>query len=126
MLEPTLTAGEALGAVRDRWPSARTDTEILNLLRACENTVRTEVLGLDGLAEPLAPETVLAVPSPYDGLYAHYAAALLAQMDGETTRYNEELALFYARWSDFTAACRRETLPDDRCAAGYANRGVKR
>lgn len=124
MMNPTLTAGAALDAVRGRWPTAREDDEILALLRACENTVRTEVLGLPGV-ETLASDDVLSAPSPYDGLYAHYAAALLAQLDGETARYNEELALFYARWNDFVTAHRRAALPADRCAAGFANRGVK-
>lgn len=124
MLNPTLTAGAALDAVRSRWPTAHEDDEILALLRACENTVRTEVLGLPGV-ETLASDDVLSAPSPYDGLYAHYAAALLAQLDGETARYNEELALFYARWNDFVTAHRRAALPADRCAAGFANRGVK-
>lgn len=124
MLEPILTAAEAVSAVRDRWPTARTDGEILALLRTCENTVRTAVCGLGGL-ETLDAETVLTAPGPYEALYFHYAAAHLAQLDGESARYNEELALFYGVWNDFVTAHRREHLPDDRCAAGYANRGVK-
>ena len=124
MLEPTMTAAEAVSAVRDRWPTTREDCEILALLRTCENTVRTAVRGEEGL-ETLDADTVLAAPSPYEGLYLHYATAHLAQLDGETARYNEELALFYGQWNDFVTAYRREHLPADRCAAGYANQGVK-
>ena len=125
MLEPTMTAGEAVCAVRDRWPTARTDGEILALLGTCENTVRTAVCGMEGAAV-LEADTLLTVPAPYEGLYIHYAAAHLAQLEGETERYNEELALFYGVWNDFTGAFRRENLPVDRCAAGFANRGVKK
>ena len=124
MMKPTMTAAEAVNAVRDRWPTARTDSEILALLCTCENTVRTNVCGKSGL-DTLAEDTVLTAPDPYDGLYCHYAAAHLAQLEGESARYNEELALFYGVWNDFVTAYRREQLPADRCAVGFANRGVK-
>lgn len=124
MLEPTMTAAEAVGAVRDRWPTARTDSEILALLRNCENTARTAVCGMEGVPV-LEAEEILVIPSPYEDVYFHYAAAYLAQLDGESARYNEELALFYARWNDYVTAYRRENLPADRCAAGFADRGLR-
>lgn len=123
MLEPAMTAAEAVCAVRSRWPTAREDSEILALLRTCENTVRTAVCGMEGAAA-LEADTVLTAPEPYTGLYCHYAAAHLAQLEGETARYNEELALFYGVWNDFVTAYRRDVLPPDRCAVGFANRGV--
>lgn len=123
MPERILTAGEAVAAVRSRWPTAREDSELLELLHACENTVRL-ARGEDALDE-LLYDTPLTAPSPYASLYAHYAAAHLAQLDGETMRYNEELALFYGRWNDYITAYRRENLPPDRCAAGFASRGVR-
>lgn len=123
MSESCLTAGEMVAAVRDRWATVRTDTEIFSLLRTCENTIRTQILGLEAL-DSLAPDAPLCVFSPYEELYLHYIAAHLAQLDGETARYNEELALFYARWNDYITAHRRATLPPDRCAVGFANKGV--
>ena len=124
MLKAAMTAGEAVQAVRGRWPTAREDSEILALLRTCENTVRTTVCGLDGV-DTREADAALTAPEPYTGLYLHYAAAHLAQLEGESARYNEELALFYGVWNDFVTAYRRENLPADRCAAGFANRGVR-
>lgn len=124
MCNAVMTAGEAVNAVRGRWPTAREDGEILALLLNCENFVRLLVCGLECL-EALDADAVLTAPSPFDAMYLHYAAANLAQMEGETARYNEEIALFIARWNDFAAVYRRENLPADRCAAGFANRGVK-
>ena len=124
MRNAVMTAGEAVAAVRDRWPTAREDSEILALLLNCENFVRLLACGMECL-DTLDASTVLAVPSPFDMVYIHYVAANLAQLDGETARYNEEITLFYARWNDLVAAYRRKNLPEDRCAVGFVNRGVK-
>ena len=46
---------------------------------------------------------------------------MLAQMDGEYSRYNAEMALFQTLWKGCACACRRASLPDAGAeVSGYA------
>ena len=66
-------------------------------------------------------DEALSAPAPYEGLYEHYLVAMLAQMDGEYSRYNAEMALFQTLWKGCACACRRASLPDAGAeVSGYA------
>lgn len=75
-----MTMQQALEQLARRWPTAHGDDEALPLVLQAENIARAEVLGQQPLTE--APDGDLSIPAPYDMAYVHFAAALLAQMDG--------------------------------------------
>lgn len=104
-----MTVPEALAQTAQRWPTAHGDDEALPLILQAENIARTEVLGQPVLSE--VPDGALSIPAPYDMAYVHFAAALLAQMDGVYERYNAELALYNALYLSWACAHRREHLP---------------
>ena len=97
-----MTMQQALEQLARRWPTAHGDDEALPLVLQAENIARAEVLGQQPLTE--APGGELSIPAPYDMAYVHFAAALLAQMDGVYDRYNG----LYETWA---RAHRRENLP---------------
>ena len=104
-----MTMQQALEQLARRWPTAHGDDEALPLVLQAENITRAEVLGQEPLTE--APGGELSIPAPYDMAYVHFAAALLAQIDGVYDRYNAELALYNGLYETWARAHRRENLP---------------
>lgn len=105
-----MTAGAVLDAVNLRWPHAHGADEVEPLILQAENLARVEVLGqpvLDAL-----PDEELSIVAPYDAAYVHFAAAMIAQMDGAYERYNAEMALYTALYDSFAKGYRRANLPE--------------
>lgn len=103
-----MTIDEVIARAGARWPHAHGEAQLTPVVLTCENMARTEVLGLPPCE---AAPAALAVPAPYDGLYEHYLVAMIAQMDGEYSRYNAEMSLFSTLWEGFAKMQRREHLP---------------
>lgn len=104
-----MTMQQALDQLAQRWPTAHGADEALPLVLQAENIARAEVLDLPALTQ--APDGDLSIPAPYDMAYVHFAAALLAQMDGVYDRYNAELALYNGLYETWARAHRRQNLP---------------
>ena len=104
-----MTMQQALEQLARRWPTAHGDDAAPPLALNAEITARAAVLGPQPLPDP--PDGDLSIPAPYDMAYVHFAAALLAQMDGVYDRYNAELALYNGLYETWARAHRRENLP---------------
>lgn len=104
-----MTAQAAQEAARGRWPTAHGAAEAEAFVLQAENLARAEVLGQPPLTA--LPAGALAIPAPYDAAYVHFAAAMLAQLDGVYDRYNAELALYSALYDAWARAYRRQNLP---------------
>lgn len=104
-----MTIGEVIARASARWPHAYGEAVMIPLVQQVDDQLRTEVLGLPPRTDPQAP---LAAAAPYAGLYEHFLVAMLAQMDGEYSRYNAEMALFGSLWDSCARAHRRACLPD--------------
>ncbi len=106
-----MTVAQVLQAVDTRYPNGYDQSAKLLHLQRLENMARREIYALPVLVGDLTTTQELAIHTPYDGIYEHYITAMLAQMDGEYTRYNAELGLYAALWSTLSRARRREVLP---------------
>ena len=115
-----MTVQEVIDRAGARWPHAYGEETLVPIVAQADNLLRTEVLGLPARVGTDADEA-LSAPAPYEGLYEHYLVAMLAQMDGEYSRYNAEMALFQTLWKGCACACRRASLPDAGAeVSGYA------
>lgn len=116
-----MRAAEVLARVGAGFPHAQDEPLVLRELTRAENMVKTEVLGLPlpEADEVLTAEDALAVSSPYDGLYEHYVTAMLAEMQGETARYNNAMGLFAALYAGYAKAYRRTHLPARGAEVGF-------
>jgi hypothetical protein len=78
----------------------------LRFLGEAEGKVRVELLGQEPPAQPIFREdtptnTELSAPHPYDQLYWQYLLAMLSQLCGDITRYENAAVLFNATYQSF-------------------------
>ena len=104
-----MTVNEIIADVDLKEPNSYTSGEKLRWLSALDGKIFAEVLqtheGLDADAAftPYADgtETPL-IPFPYcEGVYGHYLIAMIAAANAETARYNQQIALYNAEYSQW-------------------------
>ena len=93
-LTDTLTPGEVDPILRLRW------------LEEIEGRVRVELLSEDPAELPkidgkTSPDTVLAVPAPYDRLYWLHHLAMCNCLAGDSVRYENAAAMFNETYASF-------------------------
>lgn len=64
--------------------------------------------------ETTEENTVLLVPSPYDGIYRWYIEMQIDLVNLETDKYQNSFLLFNNAWSDYARAYHRKHMPIDR------------
>ena len=104
-----MTVNEIIAGVDLKEPNACTAAEKLRWLSALDGKIFAEVLqtheGLEAGASftPYSDgtETPL-IPFPYcEGVYTHYLIAMIAAANAETARYNQQIALYNAEYSQW-------------------------
>ncbi len=89
-----LTVGQVLEQVDSLLPNQYTDEQKKHWLHQAEGFVIAEITGGALPEEPMADDTVLTVPAPYNELYRHYVEAQIHYANAETDRCNNAMALW--------------------------------
>ena len=121
-----MTLSQAIARADGAMPNNMPHPEKLRHLSTLDGRIRRELIDLceGGPAEDFIPyeerpdfdptESLLA-PAPYDGLYTHYLAAMIAQAEGESQRYAEERGFFTALYTSYSLDyLRRHRMRRDR------------
>ena len=104
-----MTVNEIIADVDLKEPNACTAGEKLRWLSSLDGKIFAEVLQThEGLEADAAftpysdgTETPL-IPFPYcEGVYTHYLIAMIAAANAETARYNQQIALYNAEYSQW-------------------------
>ena len=104
-----MTVNEIIANVDLKEPNSYTSAEKLRWLSALDGKIFAEVLSThEGLAADAAftpystgAETLL-IPFPWcEGVYTHYLIAMIAAANAETARYNQQIALYNAEYSQW-------------------------
>lgn len=104
-----MTVNEIIADVDLKEPNSYSSGEKLRWLSSLDGKIFAEVLRThEGLAEdasftPYATgEETPLVPFPYgEGVYTHYLIAMIAAANAETARYNQQIALYNANYSQW-------------------------
>ncbi len=113
-----MTVNELIAAVDLKEPNSYTAAEKLRWLSALDGKIHAEVLrGHEGGPDaPFTPyesgEEELLIPFPYaEGVYVHYLIAMIAAGNAETARYNQQIAMYNANYSQWWNAYHASHLP---------------
>ena len=104
-----MTVNEIIAGVDLKEPNACTAAEKLRWLSALDGKIFAEVLQTHGGLEEDASFTPYSdgtetplIPFPYcEGVYTHYLIAMIAAANAETARYNQQIALYNAEYSQW-------------------------
>ncbi len=114
-----MTVNEIIADVDLKEPNSYSSDEKLRWLSSLDGKIFAEVLQThEGLEADAAftpysdgTETPL-IPFPYcEGVYTHYLIAMIAAANAETARYNQQIALYNAEYSQWWNACHAAHLP---------------
>ena len=114
-----MTVNEIIADVDLKEPNSYSSDEKLRWLSALDGKIFAEVLQThEGLEEGASftpystgAETPL-IPFPYcEGIYTHYLIAMIAASNAETARYNQQIALYNAEYSQWWSAYHAAHLP---------------
>ncbi len=114
-----MTANELIALADLKEPNSYTHDEKLSWLSSLDGKIHAEVLlGHEGAedAEPFAPyengEEELLIPFPYaEGVYTHYLIAMIAAGNAEAARYNQQIAMYNANYSQWWNAYHASHTP---------------
>lgn len=113
-----MTVNEIIAAVDLKEPNSYSREEKLHWLSALDGKVTAEVLrtheGAGELSERLytTGEEELLIPFPYgEAIYTHYLIAMIAAANAETARYNQQIAMYNANFSQWWNAYHASHLP---------------
>ncbi len=114
-----MTVNDIIAAVDLKEPNSYSRQEKLRWLSALDGKVRAEVLlthegydGEDGFAPYESGEEELLIPFPYgEGVYTHYLIAMIAAANAEAARYNQQIAMYNADYSQWWNAYHAAHLP---------------
>ncbi|MCI1958792.1 MAG: hypothetical protein LKJ25_04110 [Clostridia bacterium] len=87
------------------------DGHIFNEIISQTNTSET----FSGYKKGADEETELFAPFPYDNIYAAYIISKIDYLNGETTKYNNDLITFNQIWEDFAAWYKRKHISKSIC-----------
>ena len=104
-----MTVNEAIALVDLKEPNSYSRDEKLRWLSALDGKICAEVFfGHEDceLNGPVAPyesgDEELLVPFPYaEGVYTHYLIAMIAAGNAEAARYNQQIAMYNANYSQW-------------------------
>jgi len=104
-----MTVNDIIAAADLQEPNSYTREEKLRWLSALDGKVREEVLlthegydGAGGFAPYSAGDEELLIPFPYgEGIYTHYLIAMIAAANAEAARYNQQIAMYNADYSQW-------------------------
>jgi hypothetical protein len=104
-----MTVNELIELVDLKEPNSYSREEKLRWISSLDGKISAEVLfGHEGcpMSGPLAPyesgEEELLVPFPYaEGVYTHYLIAMIAAGNAEAARYNQQIAMYNANYSQW-------------------------
>ena len=114
-----MTVNEIITIADLQEPNSCSRDEKLRWLSSLDGKVFSEVLkthadlASDAVFTPYADgtETPL-IPFPYcEGVYTHYLIAMIAAANAETARYNQQIALYNAEYSQWWNAYHAAHLP---------------
>ena len=114
-----MTVNDIIAAVDLREPNSYTRAEKLRWLSALDGRIEDEVLKTHEGYEPgermreySTGEEELLIPFPYcEGVYTHYLIAMIAAANAETARYNQQIALYNAAYSQWWNAYHAAHMP---------------
>jgi len=114
-----MTVNEIIANVDLKEPNSYSSAEKLRWLSALDGKIFEEVLktheGLEADASPepySTGEEELLIPFPYgEGVYTHYLIAMIAAANAETARYNQQIAMYNAEYSQWWNAWHAAHLP---------------
>lgn len=104
-----MTVNDIIADVDLKEPNSYSSGEKLRWLSSLDGKIFAEVLrtheGLEADASftPYSTgEESLLIPFPYaEGVYGHYLIAMIAAANAETARYNQQIALYNAEYSQW-------------------------
>ena len=114
-----MTVNEIIADVDLKEPNSYSSGEKLRWLSSLDGKIFAEVLQThEGLEEDASftpytdgTETPL-IPFPYcEGVYTHYLIAMIAAANAETARYNQQIALYNAEYSQWWNAWHAAHMP---------------
>ena len=114
-----MTVNEIIANVDLKEPNSYSSAEKLRWLSALDGKIFEEVLKTHEGLEPGASldaystgEEELLIPFPYgEGVYTHYLIAMIAAANAETARYNQQIAMYNAEYSQWWNAWHAAHLP---------------
>ncbi|MBQ3482216.1 MAG: hypothetical protein IJH48_07875 [Oscillospiraceae bacterium] len=114
-----MTVGEILSLVELKEPNACTQEEKLRWLADLDGKIFRETVlahahapGDESFTPPAAAGDELLVPPPWgEDVYVHYLIARIASANAETARYNQQIALYNAAYSQYWNAFNASAAP---------------
>lgn len=114
-----MTANELIAAVDLKEPNSCSAAEKLRWLSALDGKIHAEVLlahESESEPTPFAAYTdgteELLIPFPYaEGVYTHYLIAMIAALNAETARYNQQIAMYNANFGQWWNAYHAAHMP---------------
>lgn len=113
-----MTIREAIDRADALKPNACTEYEKVNWLNELDGKIFVEVMQpnegtpeFHGYTVDSDKDTVLLVPAPYDDLYISWLHSMIDFSNREIVSYNNTLALFNAKYSDFKNYWNRTRMP---------------
>lgn len=114
-----MTVNELIAAADLKEPNSYSREEKLHWLSALDGKIVEEVLktheGFEDSGEKrlyATGEEELLIPYPYgEGIYTHYLIAMIAAANAETARYNQQIAMYNANYSQWWNAYHASHLP---------------
>ena len=111
-----MTVKDVIEQVEKLRPGSQlTPEESLRHLRTVEASINSNIICcFEDLTEKPLPEAIedeLLVPEMYSSLYCHFLAAQIDIMNGDITRYSNNMILYNALLSAFSDWCLRNYMP---------------
>ena len=98
-----MTVNDLLHMVRTAKATAQSDAMLLQYLNEIEGRAQTEVMGIapEDTVEHSNGYEILLIKAPHDKLYIYYLLAMVDFGDGEYQKYQNELEMANAAFSEW-------------------------
>lgn len=115
-----MTIIEAINNADNFKPNSYTQQEKVKWLSILDGTIKKEIIDthegaeaivFDGYEADTPVGTVLLVPAPYDDVYVRWLEAQIDYANGETSKYNNSMAMFNMAYSAFERFYNRTHMP---------------
>lgn len=105
-----MTPYDVFQRVNEVRPHQYDETWLLGSLLRLENMILDEVQHRETLPD-ISMDTVLSVPMQYAAVYEQWIMSQIDLADGEIDRYNTDVMVFNAQYTEYAAWYRRNNLP---------------
>lgn len=119
-----MTINEAISTLDNLKPNTATRSDKIKWLARLDGEIKTEIVDAHYPKKDCEPDktdrrytdetsgdTELIAGYPYDELYVLYLSAMIDYNNGEVSRYNNSMAMFNAKYKDFSDWYNRNYMP---------------